>query len=76
MRETVGESRFWDLLWKQYSAAPSVVLCRVPEQEYASTLDVKGGVLDHCCRNGRFASLAWRTESDAGAGYFITAMRS
>lgn len=59
MLETVGESRFWPSLWQRYSAAPSVALCRVPELEYASSLVVKGDVLDHCCGDGWFASLAW-----------------
>lgn len=59
MGQTVGESRFWHSLWQRYSATPSVALCRVPELEYASSLAVKGNILDHCCGDGWFASLAW-----------------
>jgi len=59
MSETIGESRFWNELWTNYHVAPSIAFCRVPELEYASQLDVSGRVLDHCCGDGRFASLAW-----------------
>ncbi len=59
MGETVGESRFWRPLWQRYSASPSVALCRVPELEYAFSLEVKGDILDHCCGDGWLASLAW-----------------
>ena len=55
----VETSRFWSLLWTRYTLAPSVALCRVPELEYAATLDVTGRVLDHCCGDGMFASFAW-----------------
>jgi SAM-dependent methyltransferase len=57
--EKIADSRHWQILWKTYSFAPSVALCRVPEIEYASTLDVDCRVLDHCCGDGLFASLAW-----------------
>lgn len=56
---TVAQSRFWGDLWARYAHVPSVALCRVPELEYASMLDVSGRVLDHCCGDGTFASLAW-----------------
>jgi SAM-dependent methyltransferase len=59
MPETIGQNRFWTSLWKQYKKSPSIAFCRVPELEYASTLDVSGRVLDHCCGDGRFAALAW-----------------
>ena len=52
-------SRFWLPLWAEYPTAPSIVICRVPELEYASTLDVSVRTLDHCCGDGIFASLAW-----------------
>jgi SAM-dependent methyltransferase len=55
----VGNNRFWSPLWRWYADAPSIAFCRIPELEYASSLDVKGTVLDHCCGDGRFASLAW-----------------
>lgn len=56
---TLWQSRFWSPLWAAYAAAPSIALCRVPELEYASRLNVGGRVLDHCCGDGRFALLAW-----------------
>lgn len=46
-------------MWKIYSRAPSIALCRVPELEYASTLSLEGVTLDHCCGDGRFAMLGW-----------------
>lgn len=52
-------SRYWAPLWRIYSAVPSVALCRVPELEYAATLDARPGALDHCCGDGLFAALAW-----------------
>jgi SAM-dependent methyltransferase len=58
----VKDSRFWKPLWRHYPAAPSIVLCRVPELEYAATLNVAGKTLDHCCGDGLFALLAWSGE--------------
>ena len=56
----VGESGFWPELWRTYAVAPSIALCRVPELEYASRIAVEGKmVLDHCCGDAIFASLAW-----------------
>ena len=60
MNETIGTNQYWGRLWTLYSPAPSIALCRVPELEYASRLHVKDQrVLDHCCGDGIFASLAW-----------------
>lgn len=59
MNDTVKSSRFWEPLWQTYDVWPSLVLCRVPELEYASRLDVRGRLLDHCCGNGVFAAMAW-----------------
>jgi len=59
MDDQLGKSKFWDALWRQYALSPSVSLCRVPELEFASRLSLKGNVLDHCCGDGFFASLAW-----------------
>ncbi len=59
MEKTVSKSRFWNSLWQQYPAAPSVALCRIPELEYASTLQLTGNSLDHCCGDGLFASMVW-----------------
>lgn len=55
----VKKSRFWATLWNAYSEVPSVAFCRIPELEYAATLSVDGQVLDHCCGDGLFASMAW-----------------
>jgi SAM-dependent methyltransferase len=55
----VRESRFWATLWSLYSIAPSIVICRVPELETASLVNMSGRSLDHCCGDGRFAALAW-----------------
>ena len=55
----VKDSIFWEALWEHYKSAPSIAFCRVPELEYASGLDVNLKVLDHCCGDGIFASLAW-----------------
>jgi len=55
----IAKSRFWRPLWRAYPRAPSITLCRIPELEYASGLNVTGRVLDHCCGDGIFASLAW-----------------
>ncbi len=59
MRNKVGNSRFWNILWEKYENSPSIAFCRVPELEYGSTLNLEGNVLDHCCGDGVFASLAW-----------------
>lgn len=53
------QSRFWEPLWQNYPRLPSVVLCRVPELEYAANLVVGKRTLDHCCGDGKFAALAW-----------------
>jgi len=55
----VGQSRYWKKLWEHYPCCPSIVLCRVPELEFAAQLNLNGQALDHCCGDGRFASLAW-----------------
>jgi SAM-dependent methyltransferase len=52
-------SKFWKPLWETYRLAPSIAFCRVPELEFASRLHTDGEMLDHCCGDGRFASLAW-----------------
>ena len=52
-------SSFWRPLWTIYSHAPSIAFCRVPELEYAARLDANVEMLDHCCGDGLFASMAW-----------------
>ena len=64
--ERISGSRFWDGLWKAYSRAPSIALCRVPELEYASTLSLDGVTLDHCCGDGLFAQMGWASRFTAG----------
>ncbi len=59
MSKRISDSRFWEPLWRYYAVAPSMAFCRIPELEYAATLNVSGRVLDHCCGDGYFASLAW-----------------
>jgi SAM-dependent methyltransferase len=55
----IVDSRFWKPIWSAYATDPSIGLCRVPEIEYASTLDLQGRTLDHCCGDGKFAAIAW-----------------
>jgi SAM-dependent methyltransferase len=69
---TLSSSRFWHALWREYPAAPSIVLCRVPELEYASRLNLNGATLDHCCGDARFAALAWPAQKFS-AGFDLSA---
>lgn len=62
MSATVGESRFFRRLLRHYRRVPSILLCRVPELEYASRLTLGASALDHCCGDGLFASLGWPAE--------------
>jgi SAM-dependent methyltransferase len=59
MTELIADSRFWEPAWSRYHRTPSIALCRIPELEYASTLQLEGRTLDHCCGDGSFAALAW-----------------
>lgn len=60
MKSRISDSRFWSPLWSIYAQSPSIALCRVPELEFASQIDLEGKrILDHCCGDGIFASLAW-----------------
>ena len=59
MKDLAGESRFFRPLRKRYANVPSILLCRVPELEYASQLELRGATLDHCCGDAIFASLGW-----------------
>lgn len=56
---TIRDSSYWQPLWTLYTSAPSIAFCRVPELEYAATLNVGSSFLDHCCGDGLFAKLAW-----------------
>lgn len=55
----IGDSPFWKKLWRLYADAPSIAMCRVPEVEYASLIELAGHTLDHCCGDGKFAAVAW-----------------
>jgi 2-polyprenyl-3-methyl-5-hydroxy-6-metoxy-1,4-benzoquinol methylase len=55
---TLRESRFWQPLWTAYIKSPSIAICRIPELEYASSLNTGGVFLDHCCGDGFFGDLA------------------
>src|SRR5262245_13939178 len=48
----ICESRFWRNLLYKYTKSPSVAMCRVPEMELFSTIDLRLPVLDHCCGDG------------------------
>ena len=65
MARIIGQSTYWEPLWKLYRVAPSIVLCRVPELEFAANLPADGNLLDHCCGDVAFASLAWPTRKIA-----------
>jgi SAM-dependent methyltransferase len=71
----VQSSRYWDQLWSEYPAAPSISFCRVPEVEYASRLRLDGMSLDHCCGDGRFAQLTWPDQKfSAGCDWSATSI--
>ncbi len=65
MTERVGDSRFFPALRQHYLQVPSILLCRVPELEYAAALRLGTAALDHCCGDARFASLGWPGEKFA-----------
>jgi SAM-dependent methyltransferase len=48
----IRDSRFWPNLLSQYILAPSIAMCRVPEMELFSTIDLRSPTLDHCCGDG------------------------
>lgn len=65
--KTVKESQFFETLLKFYVRSPSVALCRVPELELLSQVQLEKPVLDHCCGDGYIASTAFpQTIIDAG----------
>ena len=57
--KVVGESRFFEALLKEYPYAPSIALCRVPELELLSQVQLIAPVLDHCCGDGLIAAMAF-----------------
>lgn len=52
-------SRFFEPLLKKYARSPSIVLCRVPELELLSSIELQHPVLDHCCGDGFVAGEAF-----------------
>jgi SAM-dependent methyltransferase len=46
-------------LLDRYVKSPSIALCRVPELELLSSLDLVAPVLDHCCGDGYIAAQAY-----------------
>lgn len=64
---TVGGSRFFEALLREYPYAPSIIMCRVPELELIAGIELVPPVLDHCCGDGLIASLAFPgVQIDAG----------
>lgn len=54
-----------------------MVLCRVPELEFAAREDLPSPLLDHCCGDGQFAELAFGDRKiDAGCDLSDTALDS
>lgn len=65
--KSVDSSRFLEGLLERYPRSPSIALCRIPELELLSALDLQGSVLDHCCGDGLIAQLAFPGRTiDAG----------
>lgn len=56
---TIAESRFFSTLLERYPRSPSIALCRVPELELLSEINVEAPVLDHCCGDGFIVSQAF-----------------
>lgn len=66
----VRDSRFWEPLLERYPRSPSIALCRVPEVEYLSELQLQSPVVDHCCGDGYIASLCFPgVRLDAGVDF-------
>jgi SAM-dependent methyltransferase len=56
---SVRDSRHWPHLLQRYAKSPSIALCRVPELELLSGIELRGPVLDHCCGDGYIAAHAF-----------------
>src|SRR6266487_1555889 len=52
----IGDSRFWPDLLRKYTFAPSIAMCRVPEMELFTRINLVRPVLDHCCGDGYVAA--------------------
>jgi len=55
----IRDSVYWEPLLGHYARSPSIALCRVPELELFSTLELCGAVLDHCCGDGYIVAQAF-----------------
>ncbi|MEQ9552805.1 MAG: class I SAM-dependent methyltransferase [Coleofasciculus sp. G3-WIS-01] len=65
--KTVKESQFFYPLFNHYTNSPSVALCRIPELELLSQIQLEHPILDHCCGDGYIAAMAFpKTIMDAG----------
>ena len=55
----VGDSRYFEMLLAHNPRSPSITLCRIPELELLSALELPEPVLDHCCGDGFIAETAF-----------------
>lgn len=63
----IRDSAYWEPLLGRYARSPSIALCRVPELELFSTVELSGAVLDHCCGDGYIVAQAFPDRTlDAG----------
>ena len=53
------DSRYFEPLLKKYARSPSIVLCRVPELELLSSIELCHPILDHCCGDGFVSGMAF-----------------
>lgn len=60
-------SQFFEPLLNHYANSPSVALCRIPELELLSQIQLEHPILDHCCGDGYIAAMAFpKMTMDAG----------
>ncbi|HBB35153.1 MAG TPA: hypothetical protein DDZ80_22990 [Cyanobacteria bacterium UBA8803] len=65
--KAIKDSRFFETIVNYYVRSPSVTLCRIPELELLSQIQLERPVLDHCCGDGYIAATAFsKTIIDAG----------
>lgn len=57
--KSLRDSRYFEPLLKKYVRSPSIVLCRVPELELLSSIELRHPVLDHCCGDGFVSGMAF-----------------
>ncbi len=55
----IKDSRFFEPLLERYARGPSIALCRVPELELFSQVELVDPVLDHCCGDGYISAQAF-----------------